>query len=65
MISKDSHTQHISQQFNAELEEVRSHQPAHGQQVREVDDQINQIATSTRSAYAFSPGVSRRPPTCA
>ncbi|MBU2372061.1 MAG: phosphate transport system regulator PhoU, partial [Gammaproteobacteria bacterium] len=25
MISKDSHTQHISQQFNAELEEVRSH----------------------------------------
>lgn len=65
MISKDSHTQHISQQFNAELEEVRSHLLAMGglvekqvndavtaliqadsglaQQVREVDDQINQM----------------------
>ena len=30
MISKDSHTQHISQQFNAELEEVRSHLLASG-----------------------------------
>ena len=30
MISKDSHTQHISQQFNAELEEVRSHLLAMG-----------------------------------
>jgi len=65
MISKDSHTQHISQQFNAELEEVRSHLLAMGglvekqvndavtaliqadsglaQQVRDVDDQINQM----------------------
>ncbi|MEQ4605359.1 MAG: phosphate transport system regulator PhoU, partial [Pseudomonas amygdali] len=25
MIHKDSHTHHISQQFNAELEDVRSH----------------------------------------
>ena len=30
MINKDSHTQHISQQFNAELEEVRSHLLAMG-----------------------------------
>ena len=65
MINKDSHTQHISQQFNAELEEVRSHLLAMGglvekqvndavialieadsglaQQVREVDDQTNQM----------------------
>lgn len=65
MINKDSHTQHISQQFNAELEEVRSHLLAMGglvekqvndavialieadsglaQQVRDVDDQTNQM----------------------
>ncbi len=65
MINKDSLTHHISQQFNAELEEVRSHFLAMGglvekevndavtslsdadsglaQQVREVDDQINQM----------------------
>ncbi|WP_313518274.1 phosphate signaling complex protein PhoU [Pseudomonas sp.] len=65
MINKDGHTQHISQQFNAELEEVRSHLLAMGglvekqvndavtalidadtglaQQVREIDDQINQM----------------------
>lgn len=62
---KDNHTQHISQQFNAELEEVRSHLLAMGglvekqvndavtalieadsglaQQVREIDEQINQM----------------------
>ena len=65
MINKDNLTQHISQQFNAELEEVRSHLLAMGglvekqvndavtalidadsglaQQVREIDDQINQM----------------------
>ncbi|GLZ89504.1 phosphate signaling complex protein PhoU [Pseudomonas sp. BN414] len=65
MIDKDSLTHHISQQFNAELEEVRSHLLAMGglvekqvndavtalidadsglaQQVREIDDQINQM----------------------
>ena len=65
MINKDSHTQHISQQFNAELEEVRSHLLAMGglvekqvndavtalieadsglaQQVREIDEQTNQM----------------------
>ena len=65
MINKDSLTHHISQQFNAELEEVRSHLLAMGglvekqvndavtalieadsglaQQVREIDDQINQM----------------------
>lgn len=65
MISKEGLTHHISQQFNAELEEVRSHLLAMGglvekqvndavtalieadsglaQQVREVDDQINQM----------------------
>lgn len=65
MINKDSHTQHISQQFNAELEEVRSHLLAMGGlvekqvndavtalveadsglawQVREIDDQTNQM----------------------
>ncbi|HLT03698.1 MAG TPA: phosphate signaling complex protein PhoU [Pseudomonas sp.] len=65
MINKDSHTQHISQQFNAELEEVRSHLLAMGglvekqvndavtalieadsglaQQVREIDNQTNQM----------------------
>jgi phosphate transport system protein len=65
MISKDSLTHHISQQFNAELEEVRSRLLAMGglvekqvndavtalidadaglaRQVREVDDQINQM----------------------
>lgn len=65
MINKDSHTQHISQQFNAELEEVRSHLLAMGglvekqvndavtalieadsglaRQVREIDDQTNQM----------------------
>ncbi|AXO59992.1 phosphate transport system regulatory protein PhoU [Pseudomonas sp. phDV1] len=65
MMNKDNLTQHISQQFNAELEEVRSHLLAMGglvekqvndavtalieadsglaQQVREIDDQINQM----------------------
>ncbi|MCC6074909.1 phosphate signaling complex protein PhoU [Pseudomonas sp. GCM10022188] len=65
MINKDSLTHHISAQFNAELEEIRSHLLAMGglvekqvndavtalidadsglaQQVREVDDQINQM----------------------
>ncbi|HCW0544480.1 phosphate signaling complex protein PhoU [Pseudomonas aeruginosa] len=65
MINKDSLTHHISQQFNAELEGVRSHLLAMGglvekqvndavnalidadsglaQQVREIDDQINQM----------------------
>jgi len=65
MISKDSLTHHISQQFNAELEEVRSRLLAMGglvekqvndavialidadaglaRQVREIDDQINQM----------------------
>lgn len=65
MINKESLTHHISQQFNAELEEVRSHLLAMGglvekqvndavtalieadsglaQQVREVDEQINQM----------------------
>ena len=64
-MNKDNITQHISQQFNAELEEVRSHLLAMGglvekqvndavtalieadsglaQQVREIDDQINQM----------------------
>jgi phosphate transport system protein len=64
MISKEGLTHHISQQFNAELEEVRSHLLAMGglvekqvndavtalieadsglaQQVREIDDQINE-----------------------
>ncbi|MDD0842427.1 MULTISPECIES: phosphate signaling complex protein PhoU [unclassified Pseudomonas] len=68
MINKDSLTHHISQQFNAELEEVRSHLLAMGglvekqvndavtalieadsglaQQVREIDDQINQMETN-------------------
>ena len=65
MISKDGLTHHISAQFNAELEDVRSHLLAMGglvekqvndavtalieadsglaQQVREIDDQINQM----------------------
>ena len=65
MINKDSLTHHISQQFNAELGDVRSHLLAMGglvekqvndavnalidadsglaQQVREIDDQINQM----------------------
>src|SRR5450830_389688 len=65
MISKEGLTHHISAQFNAELEEVRSHLLAMGglvekqvndavtalieadsglaQQVRELDDQINQM----------------------
>lgn len=65
MMNKDNLTQHISQQFNAELEEVRSRLLAMGglvekqvndavsalieadsglaQQVREADDQINQM----------------------
>ncbi|EDO25337.1 predicted protein, partial [Nematostella vectensis] len=65
MINKENLTQHISQQFNVELEEVRSHLLAMGglvekqvndavtalidadsglaQQVREIDDQINQM----------------------
>ena len=65
MINKDNLTQHISAQFNAELEEVRSHLLAMGglvekqvndavtslieadsglaQQVREIDQQINQM----------------------
>jgi phosphate transport system protein len=64
-MNKDNLTQHISQQFNVELEEVRSHLLAMGglvekqvndavtalidadsglaQQVREIDDQINQM----------------------
>ena len=65
MINKESLSHHISQQFNAELEDVRSHLLAMGglvekqvndavtalidadsglaQQVREIDDQINQM----------------------
>src|SRR5450830_142870 len=65
MISKEGLTHHISAQYNAELEEVRSHLLAMGglvekqvndavtalieadsglaQQVREIDDQINQM----------------------
>ncbi len=65
MINKDSLNHHISAQFNAELEDIRSHLLAMGglvekqvndavnalveadsglaQQVREVDDQINQM----------------------
>lgn len=65
MISKEGLTHHISAQFNAELEEVRSHLLAMGglvekqvndavtalieadsglaQQVREIDEQINQM----------------------
>jgi phosphate transport system protein len=65
MINQDSLSHHISQQFNAELEDVRSHLLAMGglvekqvndavtaliqadsglaQQVREIDDQINQM----------------------
>ena len=65
MISKDGLTHHISAQFNAELEDVRSHLLAMGglvekqvndavtalieadsglaQQVREIDEQINQM----------------------
>ncbi|MEN9475428.1 MAG: hypothetical protein RIS48_2150, partial [Pseudomonadota bacterium] len=68
MINKDSLTHHISAQFNAELEEVRSHLLAMGglvekqvndavtalidadsglaQQVREIDEQINQMETT-------------------
>ena len=68
MINKDNLTQHISAQFNAELEEVRSHLLAMGglvekqvndavtslieadsglaQQVREIDQQINQMESS-------------------
>src|SRR5574343_894009 len=68
MVNKDSITHHISQQFNAELEDVRSHLLAMGglvekqvndavsalidadsglaQQVREVDQQINQMERS-------------------
>lgn len=44
MISKDSHTQHISQQFNAELEEVRSHLLAMGGLVeKQVSDAVNAL----------------------
>ena len=43
MISKDSHTQHISQQFNAELEEVRSHLLAMGGLV---EKQVNDAVTA-------------------
>ena len=68
MINKDSLTHHISQQFNAELEDVRSHLLAMGglvekqvndavtalieadsglaQQVRDIEDQINQMETN-------------------
>ena len=68
MVNKDSITHHISQQFNAELEDVRSHLLAMGglvekqvndavsalidadsglaQQVRDVDQQINQMERS-------------------
>ncbi len=68
MINKDNLSQHISQQFNAELEEVRSHLLAMGglvekqvndavtalieadsglaQQVRLIDEQINQMESS-------------------
>ena len=43
MINKDSHTQHISQQFNAELEEVRSHLLAMGGLV---EKQVNDAVTA-------------------
>jgi phosphate transport system protein len=43
MISKDSHTQHISAQFNAELEEVRSHLLAMGGLV---EKQVNDAVTA-------------------
>lgn len=43
MIHKDSHTQHISQQFNAELEELRSHLLAMGGLV---EKQVNDAVTA-------------------
>ena len=43
MITKDSHTQHISAQFNAELEEVRSHLLAMGGLV---EKQVNDAVTA-------------------
>jgi phosphate transport system protein len=43
MMNKDSHTQHISGQFNAELEEVRSHLLAMGGLV---EKQVNDAVTA-------------------
>ena len=43
MINKDNLTQHISQQFNAELEEVRSHLLAMGGLV---EKQVNDAVTA-------------------
>ena len=44
MINKDNHTQHISQQFNAELEEVRSHLLAMGGLVeKQVNDAVSAL----------------------
>jgi phosphate transport system protein len=43
MMNKDSHTQHISAQFNAELEEVRSHLLAMGGLV---EKQVNDAVTA-------------------
>lgn len=44
MPTKDSHTQHISQQFNAELEEVRSHLLAMGGLVeKQVNDAVSAL----------------------
>ncbi|MBB3103398.1 phosphate signaling complex protein PhoU [Azomonas macrocytogenes] len=43
-MNKDSHTQHISQQFNTELEEVRSHLLAMGGLVeKQVNDAVNAL----------------------
>ncbi len=47
MMNKDSHSQHISQQFNAELEEVRSHLLAMGGMVeKQVGDAVSALVNA-------------------
>ena len=57
MISKEGLTHHISAQFNAELEEVRSHLLAMGGLV---EKQVNDAVTASLTCFSTSPPIARR-----
>ncbi|MDR6234614.1 phosphate signaling complex protein PhoU [Pseudomonas oryzihabitans] len=54
MINKDGHTQHISQQYNVELEEVRSHLLAMGGLVEK------QVSDAVRAVIDADAGLARQ-----
>ncbi len=54
MINKEGHTQHISQQYNVELEEVRSHLLAMGGLVEK------QVSDAVRAVIDADAGLARQ-----